>query len=812
MQSKAALNQLTSAAAVFVMCLFATGAWAASHQLLHSFFPNGSDGAASQAGLIADGAGNLYGTTYYGGTYNAGAVFELLPQQGGGWTGKVLYSFKNDGRDGTFPYGRLLLDAAGNLYGTTNEGGIHCAPYGCGTVFELSPNGSGGWTETILHHFGNGSDGALPYAGLISDGAGNLYGTTNGGGVNSAGTVFELSPRQGGGWTETILHNFNFLTSDGTSPYCNLILDGAGNLYGTTQDGGIHGFGTAFELSLRQGGGWTEIILHNFGQNGSDGTSPYAGLLLDGAGNLYGTTIRGGIHNTGTAFELSPRQGGGWTETILHSFSATSSDGATPYSALVNDGAGNLYGTTNEGGVHGFGTAFELSPRQGGGWTETVLRSFDNSGTGGAYPYGDLLLDHAGNLYSTTGTGGSTGDGVVFELSPRQGGGWTETVLHTFAFNGTDGADPGFVNLIFDGAGNLYGTTTEGGIYDVGTVVKLTPQGAGGGWGETVIYNFGLGADGAIPYAGLVMDSAGNLYGTTVIGGIHGWGTAFELSPDGSGGWTEKVLHSFNRNGSDGAQPFSSLVFDTAGNLYGITNLGGIHDSGTAFQLSPNSNGTWTERVLHSFGGNNGDGSVPFAGLIIDSAGNLYGTTEFGGIYYAGGTVFELSPNGSGGWTEKVLHSFNYFSGTDGYNPMGVLLRDSAGNLYGTTTLGGIHGYGTVFQLTPRANGTYSEQVLHSFNGNIDGAEPHGNLASIGMSPNLYGVTEYGGVNGAGTVFELIPQGGNWTETVLHNFFPAGGDAGFPSAGLVVDGSGNLYGTAGLGGTYNSGAVFEVSP
>ena len=381
-----------------------------------------------------------------------------------------------------------------------------------------------------------------------------------------------------------------------------------------------------------------EKVLHSFG-NGTDGDFPEAGLISDAAGNLYGTTIGGGIHNSGTVFEAIPQEGGSWTEKVLHSF-GNGTDGAIPYAGLILDAAGNLYGTTFEGGIHGYGTVFELSPREGGSWTEKVLHSFNSNGTDGFYPYAGLILDAAGNLYGTTIGGGIHDYGTVFELSPREDGGWTEKVLHSFNSNDVVGAYP-YAGLILDAAGNLYGTTELGGIHKYGTAFELSPTG-GGGWTETVLHSFGNGVDGGYPEAGLIFDAAGNLYGTTVYGGIHNSGTVFELTPREGGGWTERVLHSFG-NGTDGYEPYACLIFDAAGNLYGTTELGGIHgpDSGTAFELTPREGGGWTEKVLHSFNGT--DGALPLAGLIFDAAGNLYATTSEGGIHNSG-TVFEITP------------------------------------------------------------------------------------------------------------------------------------------------------------------------
>src|SRR5271167_2135923 len=341
---------------------------------------------------------------------------------------------------------------------------------------------------------------------------------------------------------------------------------------------------------------WSDKVLHNFNDNGTDGYYPYASLIFDAAGNLYGTTSFGGAYGYGTVFELTPTAGGGWTETVLHSF-GNGTDGAEPYASLIFDAAGNLYGTTQYGGIYHVGTAFELTPTAGGGWTATVLYNFGSrsgSGTDGYWP-SSLILDAAGNLYGTTQSGGTHGVGMVFELTPTADGGWTEQVLHNFGSSGTDGAFTQ-AGLIFDAAGNLYGTTFEGGSYILGTVFELTPT-AGGGWTETVLHSFGNGTDGAYPYASLIFDAVGNLYGTTQHGGTYnfcsgGCGTVFELTPTAGGDWTEQMLLNFN--GTDGANPDVGLIFDAAGNLYGTTQSGGTYHNcnggfycGTVFELMP---------------------------------------------------------------------------------------------------------------------------------------------------------------------------------------------------------------------------------
>jgi uncharacterized repeat protein (TIGR03803 family) len=394
-------------------------------------------------------------------------------------------------------------------------------------------------TETLLHSFSfseNGKDGSSPYSTLAIDASGDLYGTTFVGGAYNYGAVFEMSPRAGGGWTEKILHSFIDNGRDGQEAYSGVVLDASGNLFGTTVGGGADGSGTVFELSPQEGGGWTEKILHSFHASGGDGDGPYASVVLDGAGNLYGTTTRGGTFGYGTAFEVSPREAGGWTEKILYNFSPVNQFESPLYSSLILDGAGNLYGTAATGGAYAVGAVFELSPLEGGEWTETVLHSFNDRGKEGNDPRASLIFDQAGNLYGTTWSGGpdggyGLGKGTVFELSPSEGGGWTETVLHFFSKTGPDGRIPD-AGVIFDAAGNLYGTTEGGGPWDSGTVYELTPAG-GGIWTDTTLYAFQHrgGEDGHFPYGGLVFDTAGNLYGTTLTGGTDGLGTVFEITP-----------------------------------------------------------------------------------------------------------------------------------------------------------------------------------------------------------------------------------------------------------------------------------------
>jgi uncharacterized repeat protein (TIGR03803 family) len=404
-------------------------------------------------------------------------------------TEKVLYSFNyTNSFKGPFgPSGSLIFDASGNLYGTTTDGGTTPGGGG-GAVFELTKM-CGHWTEKTLRDFGSGEDGAQPDSSLIFDAAGNLYGTTSDGGADTGGTVFKLTHTASGGWTEKTLHNFGS-GEDGFGPDSSLIFDAAGNLYGTTSGGGANGTafdngGTVFELTRTASGDWTEKILHDFG-SGEDGWLPRAGLIFDASGNLYGTTYDGGAYGSGTVFELSPRGDGDWTETILHDFDNTSTDGAHPYAGLILDADGNLYGTTFFGGAFtstsscptttgrgGCGTVFELTPQAGGGWTESILHNFEAGSTDGYLPSAGLIFDATGNLYGTTIGGGGIRGGTVFKLTPAAGGVWNETLLYTFSSSKLgNGASPA-ASLIFDADGNLYGTTAFGGAHDLGTVFEI---------------------------------------------------------------------------------------------------------------------------------------------------------------------------------------------------------------------------------------------------------------------------------------------------------------------------------------------------
>jgi len=373
-----------------VLVLVATqSAQAQTYTVLYNF-QGGTDGDFPYAGLVSDAAGNLYGTTTEGGPSNYGTVFKVS-----GTTETVLYSFKG-GTDGATPQAPLIIDAGGNLYGTTVNGGSSSM----GTVFEVKSNGA----ETVLHSFAGGiTDGCNPYGGLLRDKAGNLYGTTNKCGASDVGTVFKVKPNG----KETVLHSFTGDASDGSYPYLtSLLIDAKGNLYGVAQNGGTGDLGVVYKLS-KSG---TLTVLHSFAGGTTDGCFPLGSPAMDKKGNLYGTTYDCGSSSyMGTVWKVSKKG----TESVLHSFRGGAADGQSPYASVVLDAQGNLYGDTIEGGTLNLGTVYELSKTG----TLTVLHSFD--GSTGEYPYGGLIRDATGNLYSTGFAGGSSGyAGVVWEVTP----------------------------------------------------------------------------------------------------------------------------------------------------------------------------------------------------------------------------------------------------------------------------------------------------------------------------------------------------------------------------------------------------------
>jgi uncharacterized repeat protein (TIGR03803 family) len=772
---------------------------------LHSFsvFPNGSD---PLAGLVQGSDGNFYGTTSSGGTNGGGygTIFEVTTNG----VATVLYEFTG-GSDGANPQAGLVLNTNdGNFYGTTYGGG----DYGPGTVFQITPDG----TFTSLYSFTGGDDGGNPRAALVLGGDGNLYGTTQYGGSNYNGTVFQITTDG----TLTSLYSFTG-GDDGANPEAALVLvqGGEENYFcGTTQYGGANGDGTIFlittsgflnplyafgsvkqtnvssYLSTYHCGGTNFGIITNYYTNiiDVDGSSPN-GLVLGLDGNLYGTTQYGGYNGSGTVFQFTTDD----TLTTLYSFTG-GSYGANPQAALVQGLDGIFYGTTQYGGDNGYGTVFNITTDG----TLTGLYSF-TGGYDGANPQAALAQASDGNFYGTaTGGGvgiGSGGNGTVFEIATNG------AFAAVYAFPGAN--DGQNANAMAHGSdGSFYGTTYSGGDNGYGTVFNITTDGT-----FTSLYSFTGGYDGGNPSAALVQGSDGNFYGTTENGGDNYDGDVFQIMPDG----TLTSLYSFT-GGNDGSGPQAALVQGGDGSFYGTTPSAGANGDGTVFKIT--SNGQFStlyefgsvEQVINVTSYTNVnycgitnitystnymalDGSSP-NGLVLGFDGNFYGTTSGGGTY-GNGTVFQITPNGS----FTSLYSFT--GGNDGSSPLTSLVQGGDGNFYGTTQYGGTYGYGNVFQIM--INGTLTN--LYSFTGDTDGSSPSSLLA--GTDGNFYGTTQYGGNNYWGNVFQVMTNG---TFNNLYSF-TGGADGGSPFSALVQGSDGSLYGTTTYGAVGGHGDVFRLS-
>ena len=721
---------------------------------LHSFGVC-TNGANPLAGLVQGRDGSFYGTTFGGGTNGGnGTVFKISA----GGTLTSLYAFTG-GNDGSRPYA-LVQGSDGNFYGTAAAGGAYgLGSGGYGTVFKISADG----VLTTLYSFRGTNDGATPGPGLVQGSDGNFYGTTSSGGQGfngfggGHGSVFRVSTSG----ALTALHLFT--GTDGNLALAALVQGSDGYFYGTTAGGGTESFGTVFRISTNG----VLTSLYSFA-GGSDGAVPRSGLVQGSDGYFYGTTGYGGLSagyaGNGTVFKISA----GGVLTTLYSFTGAQ-DGANPLAALLQGSDGYFYGTTgNGGGTNNAGTVFKISTNG----ALTTLYSFAGTNDG-AGPQGGLVQGGDGILYGTTGGGGTSQDGTVFQISTNG------ALISLYSFPGSnDGASP-VAGLVQASDGNFYGTTSDEGAIGYGTVFKISANGA-----LTSLYSFS-GNDGSSPEAGLVLGSDGNFYGTTRGGGTNNAGTVFKISANGA----LTSLYSFT-GGSDGAEPQAGLAQAGDGNLYGSTGSGGASQDGTVFRIS--TNGALT--TLHSFSGN--DGSNPQVGLVQASDGNLYGTTEYGGTD-GNGTVFKISTNGA----LATLHSFD---GNDGYYPGVGLVQGTDSELYGATTSAS-HGDGTVFKMS--TNGALT--TLHLFTGN-DGNAPQG--LALGRDGNFYGTTVNGGLYGSagdgyGTVFKLSPSG---ALTSLYSFTSGSNESG-PEAPLVQGSDGSFYGTTVGGGQGGAGTVFRLT-
>ena len=727
------------------LLLLALSATAQALTVLKSFdssFINAT-GFYPKAALIGGPSNTLFGTAYGGGPSGYGVVFKVQTD-GTGLT--VLWNFSG-GSDGANPVAGLLLSGT-TLYGTTFSRGAS----NLGTVFALNTDGSG---FTNLHDFTGSSDGANPTAGLVLS-SNTLYGTSFQGGHSGLGTVFALNTN-GSGFTN--LRSFTGGVDCG-NPYAGLLLSGS-TLYGTTTGSNalIADFGSVFKINT-DGSGFA--VLKTF-LGSVDFANPFGGLVISGS-TLYGTTESGNNgEGYGTVFSLNTN-GGAFT--TLHSFDFTDGDG--PYGTLVLLN-GSLYGTTFGGGSDNWGSIFRVST-SGSGFT--TLYSFTGGNDGGD-PYAGLVLS-GGTLYGAASdvyTPSGNGYGGLFSIA-ASGSDFTSL----FTFTATEGSIP-YGGLILSG-GTLYGTTSQGGASNQGTVFSVNTSNGSCAY----LHNFaGEPSDGSLPYGTLILGRDGNFYGTTYSGGTDNDGTIFQMTTNG----VLATLVSFD--GTDGSNPYGALTLGSGGSFFGTTYSGGRNEEGTAFKLT--TNGAFS--LLIPF--DNTDGEYPYAGLTLGSNDDFYGTTSQGGSG-GYGTVFRMTP--SGGLTTLV--SFGY---TNGASPQADLTQDNYGNFYGTTYSGGSNGYGTVFRMT--TNGVLTTLVSFAY---TNGESPYGSLV-LGNDGNFYGTTYYGGNDGYGTVFQVTTNG---TLATLVSFASING--AYPQAGLTLDSDGNFYGTTTGGGSGGEGTVFRIQP
>ncbi len=666
---------------------------------------------------------------------------------------------------GAGPSAELLLGSDGAIYGTAAYGG----EFDWGTIFRVNPDGT---NFTVLVNLEHATMGALPYCKLLQETDGALYGTASSGGTFDGGTVFRLNA-DGSGFA--VLVHLDPATT-GASPFAGLLQGADGLLYGTTYSGGRFGYGTVFRVNT-DGTGFT--ILKDLGSSSTGARRPHAGLLFGTDGDLYGTSSEGGTKAVGTVFKLKP-DGSGFQ--ILHHFDAAVT-GRNPTAELIEGTDGLLYGTTLLGGSKNDGTLFKLSA-DGSGFS--VVMNFDSSATG-RNPAAGLLQGADGALYGTTEWGGTWGDGTVFKLDPDG----TDFVVVEHLVSPLTGAHPN-AGLIQAANGQFFGVTASGGTeyllgpFGDGTLFSLGADGDG----YQVLVDFSGSPKGAFPYARLSPGDDGWLYGAAMWGGSFGWGTVFKVNSVG----TEcSVLLNLDYY-TTGAHPHAEVLHATDGALYGVSSYGGADGWGTIFQLKADGTEFKVLVDLDYFT----TGAYPFGGLIEGLDGALYGTTSFGGRF-DGGTVFRLNADGSG---FTVLVDLD--AASTGAGPFGRLLQGADGALYGTTFSGGAGGYGTVLKVGTDGSGVC---VLEELDGATTGGSPSGDLLQ-GSDGAIYGTTNTGGSADAGTIFTLGTDGAGFKVLVHFDGVTMGAE---PSAGLLQGSNGALYGTTNSGGQFDQGTAYQLN-
>jgi len=651
--------------------------------------------------LLKGDDGNFYGMTNKGGTFGYGTIFRMSA------TGAItILRQLNYNTDGGYPDGELIKGVDDYLYGVTTSGGA--TSYG--TIFKISTSGD----FSVIKSFNYAADGAHPYGHLTLAKDGNYYGTTYNGGANSVGTIYKLTP----GGTFSVIHHMS-LAADGGNSYSSLVEGSDGNLYGVAYYGGTYGYGTIFRVTT--GGNLTLLKSLNAS---SDGGYPLSDLIQGKDGNFYGTASSYGPNGGGTIFKITA----GSVFIVVKSLSY-SADGSSPAGALTQNTDGTFYGMNRNGGTNSGGTIYKIA-----NGVYSVIHAMQPKTEGGSSS-GALVKGNDGNLYALAGSGGTYNIGTAFKVST----GGNFTLLATF-----DGAIMGNApyNSLTKGKDSAYyATTTDGGAYNYGTIVKIC------GGSTTVLLSFNGNTTGGTPKGGLIQASDGNFYGTASVGGTNNAGVIFKITPGGN----YSIVHNFN-NSADGGTPQGNLIQASDGFLYGMNSGGGKNNVGTIFRVALGGAYTVVRHLTYAT-----DGGNPVGSLVQANDGNLYG------IMANGGKIFQLTLSG----TFNVIHTL---SGSEGSNATGSLIQGIDGNLYGTCSDGGINYSGTIFQVS--LGGAY--KVIKMLNATTDGRMPKGNLLQ-GPDGMLYGLTSIGGTYNTGTIFK-ITTGGNLTVLRHLNVVADGGN------------------------------------
>ena len=731
------------------------------YEQVHSFGASADSGAYPNATPLIGLDGRLYGSTLYGGSAGAGTLYRV---ERNGSDFVVLHNFS--GFDGSRPIGGLAQDEAGVLYGAAAGGG-----YGTnGVVFKINPDGSD--FAVIKELAADGSEGREPAGGLVRASNGVLYGATFSGGAYDGGTIFSVNTD---GTEFTVLRELGDSPADARGPRCFLIEGSDGMLYGTTRYGGTEDAGTLFRITKFSFG---YEVLKSF-VPATEGQGPLAGVIEGRDGRLYGTLGEYGLGDAGAVYAINP-DGTGFT--ILRSL--VPSEGAGILAGVCQTSDGMLYVIASSEGANLKGSVMRF--REDGS-EFSVVQDFGTSPGSPSTGITALVEGSDGELYYTTALGGAFDDGTVARMQ-KDGSGLQ--ILRSFSESGSAAITPR-EGVVVGKDGILYGTTVEGGINNLGTVYRIRADGSGYG----VLRVLGQSqSDAALPVAGLIQASDGFLYGTATAGGTHGQGALFRVAPD-AGGYA--VVYSFRGKPADGAVPSTKLLEAKDGFLYGTTSYGGSSNNGTIFRIRKDG----TEyTVLRSFGGAPNDASNPNGDLLQTSEGLIYGVTYIGGSANLG-TVFRLNPDGSG---YSVVRSFTGALQTPA-NPWSGLIEGSDGRLYGTSLATGGNG-GSVYSLAK--DGTDLRVIVALPKAVDGGTRPLGRLVEDSTG-QLWGICWLGGPANGGTVFKVAKDGSGYQ--VAHEFLGAPADGFAPISSLAIFSDGVIYGTTTSGGTLDFGSLFRIS-